>query len=88
MLFTVPLFDAPDTVERARVEKGGITHLLPPEYHVDPFKENAQVLVFRDYGRDIVTRLENAGFGNVKIKTPAFAVPWAPLRPVIRATAV
>lgn len=87
MVFTVPLFDAPDTVERARV-RGGIEYLLPPEYHVDPFKGGAQVLVFRDYGRDIVRRLEYAGFGEVRIGVPAFPVPWVRLRPVVCATAV
>ena len=88
MLFTVPLFDAPRTVERARLGEAGIDYLLPLEYHVDPFNGNAQVLVFRDYGRDIVQRLERAGFGDVKIEVPAFPVPWARLRPVVRATAV
>ncbi len=67
---------------------GGIEYLLPPEYHVDPFKGGAQVLVFRDYGRDIVRRLEYAGFGEVRIGVQAFPVPWARLRPVVCATAV
>lgn len=88
MVFTVPLFDAPHTIERARLGAEGIEYLLPPEYHVDPFKGNEQVLVFRDYGRDIVERLERAGFGQVRIETPAFPVPWARLRPVVRAMAV
>ena len=88
MLFTVPLFDAPHTIERARLVDGGVEYLLPTEYHVDPFKDNAQVLVFRDYGRDIVERLERAGFGQVRIEVPHFRVPWVRLRPVVRATAV
>ena len=88
MLFTVPLFDAAHTVERARLGEAGVEHLLPPEFHVDPFKGNAPVLVFRDYGRDIVRRLERAGFGEVRVEVPAFPVPWARLRPVVRATAV
>lgn len=88
MVFTVPLFDAPHTVERARLGVEGIEYLLPPEYHVDPFKGNAPVLVFRDYGRDIVARLERAGFGDVRVETPVFPVSWVQLRPVVRATAV
>ncbi|MCX7556149.1 methyltransferase domain-containing protein [Xanthomonadaceae bacterium JHOS43] len=88
MVFTVPLSDAPRTVERARLTEGGIEHLLPPEHHVDPFKGNEPVLVFRDYGCDITQRLERAGFGGVRIETPVFPVPWARLRPVVRATAV
>ena len=88
MLFTVPLFDAPDTVERVRGGGDGIEYLMPAEYHVDPFKGNEPVLVFRDYGRDIVQRLERAGFGEARIEVPAFPVPWARLRPVVRAIAV
>ena len=88
MLFTVPLSDAEHTVERARLVGGKIEHLLPPEYHVDPFKGDAPVLVFRDYGRDIVQRLQQAGFGEVRILRPAFALDWAPLRHVVSARAV
>lgn len=90
MMFTVPLFDAASTVERARLDSGGraIEHLLPPEYHVDPFKGGEQVLVFRDYGGDIAQRLERAGFGTIRIETPAFPVPWARLRRVVHAIAV
>lgn len=88
MLFSVPLFDAAHTVERARLGADGIEYLLPAEYHVDPFKGNAQVLVFRDYGHDIVQRLEHAGFGDIRIQAPSLSIPWAPLRPVIRATAI
>lgn len=87
MVFSVPLFDAPHTLERARRGEAGIEYLLPPEYHVDPFKGNEQVLVFRDYGRDIMQRLEDSGFGDVKIMVPAFPVPWARLRPVVCAMA-
>lgn len=88
MLFTVPLSDAEHTVERARLVGGKIEHLLPPEYHVDPFKGDAPVLVFRDYGRDIVQRLQQAGFDEVRIMRPAFALDWAPLRHVVSARAV
>ena len=88
MVFTVPLFDAAQTVKRAELGPNGVVHLLPPAYHVDPFKGNEPVLVFRDYGRDIKDRLEQAGFGEVKIETPAFSLQWVQLRPVIYATAV
>lgn len=88
MLFTVPLSDVEHTMERARLVGGKIEHLLPPEYHVDPFKGDAPVLVFRDYGRDIVQRLQQSGFGEVRIMRPAFALDWAPLRHVVSARAV
>lgn len=88
MVFTVPMSDMTHTVERARLNVDGeVEHLLPPQYHVDPFKGNAPVLVFRDYGRDIVQRLQRAGFDEVQIVRPAFALDWAPLRHVISARA-
>lgn len=87
MLFTVPMSDAARTVERARLCGDTVEHILPPEYHVDPFKGGTQVLVFRDYGRDIVQRLERAGFGEVQIARPSFPLSWAQLRHVICARA-
>lgn len=88
MLFSVPLSDAAETVERARYGSDGrLVPLLPAAYHVDPFKGGVPVLVFRDYGRDLVQRLERAGFDEVRIAVPHFGVPWAALRPVVSARA-
>ena len=66
-LFTVPLHDAERTVERARMENGVLVHLLPPEYHEDNIRGRQNVLVYRDYGRDIVERLRTAGFTGPEI---------------------
>jgi len=66
-LFTVPLHDAERTVERARLENGVPVHLLPPEYHEDNIRGRHKVLVYRDYGRDIVERLRTAGFHDPEI---------------------
>jgi SAM-dependent methyltransferase len=87
MFFTVPLTDMPHTIERARLVDGEIEHILPPEFHTDPFKGNSQVLVFRDYGLDITDRLKDAGFTDIRIKAPDFPVKWSRLRPVISARA-
>ena len=74
LLFTVPLHDAERTVERARMENGVLVHLLPPEYHEDNIRGRHKVLVYRDYGRDIVERLRTAGFhewGIVPVRDPS-----------------
>jgi SAM-dependent methyltransferase len=67
LLFTVPLHDAERTVERARLENGVLIHLLPPEYHEDNIRGRNKVLVYRDYGRDIVERLRTAGFSDPEV---------------------
>jgi SAM-dependent methyltransferase len=67
MVFTVPLSAAPVTVERAVEQDGKIEHRLPPEYHGDRIRGQGGVLVFRDYGADIVERLRDAGFAEAEI---------------------
>ena len=66
-IFTVPLHDVEKTVERALVEDGEIVHLLAPEYHDDSIRGVGKVLVFRDYGHDIVDKLLSVGFSDVAI---------------------
>jgi len=66
-LFTVPLTEAPVTVERARLDNGQIVHLLPPEYHGDRIRGRQHVLAFRNYGRDITDRLRASGFVDATI---------------------
>jgi len=66
-MFTVPLSDVWQTVERAVLVDGGVRHLLPPAYHSDRIRGRGQVLVYRDYGRDITQRLEQAGFSRASV---------------------
>jgi len=66
-VFTVPLSDADETVERARMRNGVVEHLLPPEYHGDRIRGRGRVLAYRNYGRDIIGRLRNCGFGSAEI---------------------
>ena len=66
-VFTVPLSDAEDTVERARMRDGVIEHLLPPEYHGDRIRGRGHVLAYRNYGRDIIERLGKSGFRRAEI---------------------
>lgn len=62
LVFTVPLMDAGATLERARIERGVVVHLVEPEYHGDRLRGPGAVLAFRTYGPDIVGRLGAAGF--------------------------
>lgn len=66
-VFTVPIEDAEQTVERAVQSAGSVRHLLPPAYHDDRIRGRNAVLVFRDYGRDIPARLLAAGFASARI---------------------
>lgn len=66
-IFTVPLTSAPETVERAAYREGKLVHLKPPEYHGDRLRGPNSVLSFRDYGTDILERLEIAGFRSAEI---------------------
>lgn len=66
-IFTVPLHNAVMTVPRVLVEEGEIVYLLEPEYHDDSIRGVGKVLVYRDYGRDIVDKLLSAGFTTVDI---------------------
>ena len=58
-IFTVPRYEKAKTVSRAVMEDGEVRHLLDPEYHDDSIRGAGKVLVFRDYGLDIVNKLLN-----------------------------
>ena len=84
MIFTIPLNGGPTTVERARMRDGAVEHLLEPVYHVDSLRGEG-ILAFRDYGDDVLDRLEHAGFVDVRIVRLRNRAPWGELRPVILA---
>lgn len=65
-VFTVPLDNNPETVERAYVENNQIVHIMEPEYHGDHLRKKG-ILAFRNYGLDIKKRLADAGFRSIKI---------------------
>ena len=71
IILTVPLSSDEVTVERARLEDGETIHLEEPTYHDDFIRGAGRVLVYRDYGRDITTRLERAGFAGARIEPVA-----------------
>jgi SAM-dependent methyltransferase len=82
MLFTVPLHAGANTIERARLRDGAIEHFLEPVYHVDPL-QRAGILAFRDYGLDVVDRVREAGFTDVRIVPPSKRLRRMPGRPTI-----
>jgi SAM-dependent methyltransferase len=79
LAFTVPLMEAAPTLERARLERGAIVHLVEPEYHGDRLRGRGGVLAFRTYGPDILERLREAGFAATleRIEDPAHAIDGA-----------
>jgi SAM-dependent methyltransferase len=76
LVFTVPMDEAAPTLERARLERGAVVHLVEPEYHGDRLRGRGGVLAFRTYGPDIVGRLHQAGFEAwlARIDEPAHAI--------------
>ena len=88
MVFTVPFSGHRATTERARMVNGAVEHLLEPVYHTDPWGGGQGILAFRDYGLDIVDKLQSAGFSDVRIEVPDIGVSWVRLRPVVIATAL
>lgn len=83
--FTVPIDPSAATRERVRREAGHLHHLLPPEYHGDRLRGAGRVLSWRDYGGDIVARLQAAGFARAWIAPPPPGL-WGRGRPVVLAT--
>jgi SAM-dependent methyltransferase len=79
VVFTVPLMAAAPTLERARLERGAVVHLVEPEYHGDRLRGWGAVLAFRTYGPDIVDRLARAGFEATlqRVHEPAHAIEQA-----------
>ncbi len=86
LIFSVPIVSAAKTVERAVMEHGTLRHLLPPEYHGDRIRGQGQVLVYRDYGLDVVDRVKAHGFRDVRLVEPTHQLmSWA--CPIVVATA-
>ncbi|MCB1559631.1 MAG: class I SAM-dependent methyltransferase [Xanthomonadales bacterium] len=85
MLFTVPIFAGDVTVERAALDAdGAIRHLEPPLFHSDPLRGEG-ILAFRDYRRDILQRLREAGFVESALLEALPSSPWSTRRPVLLA---
>ena len=61
-LFTVPVVWDRATRQRARLEGGVLTHLLPPSHHGAAAEGKSDFLVFYEFGADLVDRCRSAGF--------------------------
>jgi SAM-dependent methyltransferase len=73
LLFTVPLTGNQTTLERARLDDGRIVHMQPPTFHGDRLGGPGSVLVYRDYGQDILERVRECGFGDAILWLPPHA---------------
>lgn len=69
LIFSVPLHDSAQTQERFAWRDGQRVAVRPLAYHADRYR-GATVLVQRDYARDIVERLCDAGFSVARIVVP------------------
>lgn len=67
LLLSVPFLpDSDETLVRAeRNANGVITHLMPPEYHIDPLREKGS-LSFYQFGWHFLRDLRAAGFTDVR----------------------
>ena len=83
MIFTAPPMSMPRTLERARIRDGAIDHLLPPMFHHDPLRGGDPILVYREYGADVVERVAAAGFVDVRLLEPPAQIPWNLSRRVV-----
>lgn len=76
-LLTVPITEPETTVERARIYHGKLEYLLEPTFHGDRIRGQGGVLCFRDYGPDIVGRLQKNGFSEALLIAPDDADWWS-----------
>jgi SAM-dependent methyltransferase len=74
-IFTVPVHGGDKTVERARRKDGQIEYLHEAVYHTDPLRAEG-ILAYRDYGRDILERLTDAGFVDAHFHQPKRQMPY------------
>jgi hypothetical protein len=66
LLFSVPFlfWDYESRIRSRRLADGTIEHILPPQYHSDPFNSADGILVYRDFGWDVIDQLKAAGFSD------------------------
>jgi len=70
-VFTIPVvWDRNKTRVRACLSENGIDYLMPPSYHGAPNDNHEDYLVFNEFGADVVSRVERAGFVVELIKDP------------------
>lgn len=70
MIFTVPMSSNHATIERTATVGGQRVNTLPAEFHYDRMQTGG-VFCYRNYGRDIVSRLEQVGFTDAEVVAPS-----------------
>jgi hypothetical protein len=62
MMWSVPFIpSSPSNFVRAKIERGEIVHIQPPEYHGDPLSGN-EILCFQHFGWEMFDQMRAAGF--------------------------
>ena len=83
-IFTVPLDVNNKTIERViEMPNGKIEYRLSPEYHYDPIRGYENILVYRNYGYDILDKLKKIGFKKAEFFNPENNMAWGYSRTVI-----
>jgi len=76
-IFTVPLEVNNKTIERViEMPNGEIQYLLDPEFHYDPIRGHENILVYRNYGYDILEKLKKVGFKKAEFLNPENNMAW------------
>jgi SAM-dependent methyltransferase len=71
-VFTVPIVpDGRPTRRRAQVEGGSIKHAMPPSYHGRPGQVEPDLLVYHEFGMDLVDELPQFGFSTEVVQDSA-----------------
>lgn len=67
MLATIPFHSSNDqSISRAKIVNGQLVHHLTPSYHGNPVSADGS-LVFTDFGWDLLKKMQEAGFSDVKV---------------------
>lgn len=69
LVFTVPLSDSRNTIERTALHDGTRYLTMAAEYHADRLR-GPHVFCYRNYGRDILDRLRQVGFASATFYRP------------------
>ncbi|MDP3975503.1 MAG: class I SAM-dependent methyltransferase [bacterium] len=69
LLFSIPFYPNKEkSEERAKLENGNIRYCLPEQYHGNPISSKGS-LVFTDFGWDVLSMCEEAGFKRAEMLT-------------------
>lgn len=64
MMWSVPFIpNSPTNLVRAKIKRGEVVHIQPPEYHGDPLSGDG-VLCFQHFGWQMLDQMRSAGFSD------------------------